>query len=203
MITEEILYTPKQRLIISTHPQLCLLCMASRRKPMAGNVWNDRLKPICTSGLCPQKLRHPYICIFSKKPTFTVRGLCKDAVMDTQYKFSDHKPGPANARYLQAPHRSYVGPKGWIISKDNTDDKWRMTHYHYTDLTLTMLDSDALPVGRHKWLVENNVCQEGKTSTEILQISGCQEDQFTCDDGKCLEMSQRCNNIEVGKKQLL
>ena len=78
-----------------------------------------------------------------------------------------------------------------------------MTHYHYTDLTLTMLDSDALPVGRHKWLVENNVCQEGKTSTEILQISGCQEDQFTCDDGKCLEMSQRCNNIEVGKKQLL
>ena len=65
------------------------------------------------------------------------------------------------------------------------------------DLTLTMLDQDSLPVGRHKWLVENNVCNEGETSSEILQLSGCEEGQFTCDDGKCLEMSQRCNNIEV------
>ena len=61
-----------------------------------------------------------------------------------------------------------------------------------------MLDQDTVPVGRHKWLVENNVCNEGKSSSEILLISGCKEDQFTCDDGKCVDISQRCNNIEVG-----
>ena len=87
------------------YPQLCLMCLASRRKPVGGNVWNGRLKPICTSGVCPQKMKQPYICIFSKKPTFTVRGLCKDAVMDTQYKFADHKPGSAD--YGQHQHRSY------------------------------------------------------------------------------------------------
>ena len=53
-----------------------------------------------------------------------------------------------------------------------------------------MLDSDNLPVGRHKWLMENNVCQEGKTSNEILQMSGCREDQLTC--------VFRCLNLEVG-----
>ena len=60
-----------------------------------------------------------------------------------------------------------------------------------------MLDQDSLPVGKHKWLVENNACKEGKTSTEILQLSACEEEQFTCNDGKCLDIHQRCNNIEV------
>ena len=88
-------------------------------------------------------------------------------------------------------------PKGWVISRNKTDARWRMSHYYYTDLTLTMLDADALPVGRHKWLVENNVCNEGLTSPEELLISGCDDTQFTCDDGKCLDISQRCNNVEV------
>ena len=101
--------------------------------------------------------------------------------MDTQYKLEDHKPGEMG---LQKDSRGFVGPKGWRISKNLTDKKWRMTHYHYVDNTLTMLDMDALPVGRHKWLVEKNVCSEGETSSMELQISGCEEDQFTCDDGK-------------------
>ena len=151
---------------------------------------------MCMADTCSSLFRDFYICSFSTEPTFTVRGLCKDAVMDTQYKLDEHKPRPVG--YMKGHDRSFVGPKGWIISRNKTDQKWRMTHYHYKDLSLTMLDTDSLPVGRHKWLVENNVCQEGKTSTEILQISGCQQEQFTCDDGKCLDISQRCNNIEVG-----
>ena len=142
--------------------------------------------------MCTQVRGSSYTCLFLKEPTFNVRGLCKSAVMDTQYKLAEHKPGgwPYDPR-------GYVGPKGWTISKNGTDGKWKMTHYFYTDLTLTMLDKDVLPVGRHKWLVENNVCNEGETSSMILQISGCEEGQFTCDDGKCLDIAQRCNNIEV------
>ena len=34
---------------------------------------------------------------------------------------------------------------------------------------------------------------------EILQLSACDEGQFTCDDGKCLDIAQRCNNIEERK----
>ena len=93
--------------------------------------------------------------------------------------------------------RSYIGPKGWTISRDPADKLWRMQHRSYEDLTLTMLDMDALPIGRHNWRVENNVCNRGETSIESLLISACREDQFTCDDGKCLDITQRCNNIEV------
>ena len=129
---------------------------------------------------------------------FSVRGLCNDAVMDTQYKFASHAPGKMLDNIDETTSaRSYVGPKGWIISRNETDRKWRMSHYHYTDQTLTMLDMDMLPMGRHKWMIENNVCNEGLTSSQVLQISGCNTQQFTCDDGKCINISQRCNNIEV------
>ena len=115
--------------------------------------------------------------------------------MDTQFKFADPNPGEFATDKLES--RSFVGPKGWVIARNETDMRWRMSHYHYTDLTLTMLDQDTLPIGRHKWLVENNVCREGITSAEVLLVSGCDEGQFTCDDGKCLQIEQRCNNIEV------
>ena len=136
------------------------------------------------------------MCVFQKNPTFNVRGLCKDAVMDTQYKLESHGPGIIDTKFYPDT-RSYVGPKGWKIVRGKTDKKWRMSHYHYKDLTLTMLDMDMLPMGRHKWLVENNVCTEGVTSSQVLQISGCNSQQFTCDDGKCIDLAQRCNNIEV------
>ena len=124
----------------------------------------------------------------------SVRGLCKEAVMDTQYKFARHAPAKI---YQNTESRRYIGPKGWIISRNIKDGRWRMSHYHYTHLTVTMLDMDTLPVGRHKWRMENNVCNEGVTSSQELQISACSEEQFTCEDGKCIRISQRCNNIEV------
>ena len=113
--------------------------------------------------------KYGYVCKFSKEPTFLVRGFCKEAKMDTEYKLENHRPGPA-AGY-EKNTRGFVGPKGWRISLNLTDKRWRMTHYHYVDLSLTKMDLDALPVGRHKWMIENHVCNEGQTSAVVLQIS--------------------------------
>ena len=66
-----------------------------------------------------------------------------------------------------------------------------------------MIDKNNLPFGRHKWRLENNICNEGKTNLETLQLSSCPEGGFTCDDGKCLDISQRCNNIEVRNDQTI
>ena len=124
--------------------------------------------------------------------------------MDTQYKFAEHREGPiGHGRYDGDAPRDYVGPKGWIISQNMTDDVWTLSHYFYTTLTLTMVDKDMLPVGRHKWRVENNVCNEGETSSEVLLLSGCKEAQFNCDDGKCLDITQRCNSLEVRLRYLI
>lgn len=188
-------YLLPQMMTYYKSPKLCVSCFSSMKKPKQGRPWRDHKEPLCLDEKCAAQRARSYTCVFPEEPTFTIRGLCKDAVMDTQYKFADHIPGSAEPGEYDC--RSYVGPKGWVISRNKTDKKWRMSHYYYTDLTLTMLDSDSLPVGRHKWLIENNVCNEGETSAQELQLSGCQEGQFTCDDGKCLDIFQRCNNIEA------
>ena len=184
-----------QQATFYNYPQVCCMGYNSRINPIIGNFFQERTKSIIENTLCTMRRFDDYICMFLTEPTFRLRGLCKNAVMDTQYKLAEHKPGTLTQGKQDT--REYVGPKGWTISRNRTDKKWRMSHYYYTDLTLTMLDQDALPVGKHKWLVENNACKEGQTSSEILQLSGCEEEQFTCNDGKCLDIHQRCNNIEV------
>ena len=180
----------------------CCVCFSHMKKPIPKTDWLSRDFPWCHYVSCYQERKVSVLCVFPHQPTFTIRGLCKSAVMDKEYKIAKHEPMDLDADVSHFEWgldnmRSYVGPKGWIISANQTDKSWTLSHYHYTDLTLTMIDKDNLPFGRHKWLIQNNVCTEGKTSTQVLQISGCTARQFTCDDGKCIDISQRCNNIEV------
>ena len=115
-----------QTLTYYKFPQLCVWCLGNRKKALDGDFWNNRLESICPVETCYNLWKYPFICVFSAEPRFIARGLCKDSVMDTQYKFADHKPGPTG--WGKGEYRSYVGPKGWVISRNKTDRRWRMTH---------------------------------------------------------------------------
>ena len=181
----------------------CMRCFDGLNKRYPDSLWWWVEGAWCLPTICSQLNPKSVICQFDKEPTFTLRGLCKDALMDTQYKLAEPEPFDLDLD-LTTPTvyggddvRGYVGPKGWVISRNRTDKRWWMTHYYYTDLSLTMMTQNMLPLGRHKWKIENNVCNEGTTNYQTLQLSACAQGQFTCDDGKCLDISQRCNNIEV------
>ena len=198
---------PTYHMTIYSPMQFCISCLSPLLEPPEDHDFFSIKNPSCLLETCDYKRTDQIPCVFNNEPNFSVRGLCEDAVMDIHYKFLDHKPmnqsenlGMADWGYDNT--RGYVGPKGWTISRSPGDKLWRMEHISYEELSLTMLDMDALPVGRHQWRIENNVCNQGETSIETLLISGCQEDQYTCDDGKCLNINQRCNNIEVSQVSL-
>ena len=79
-------------------PQLCISCLSSMKDPKEGQSWRDHKEPFCPNEKCTVKFERGFICMFPNEPVFTVRGLCKDAVMDTQYKFADHIPGGLSTR---------------------------------------------------------------------------------------------------------
>ena len=62
-----------------------------------------------------------------------------------------------------------------------------------------MIDDPLLSfgLGRHWWKVSGDTwCNKGESYKTWLMFSGCdQSREFTCDDGQCIKMEKRCNQM--------
>ena len=56
-------------------------------------------------------------------------------------------------------------------------------------------------LGKHNWTISKDAykCNRGKPYTTTLKLTGCKEGEFTCDDGQCIEMKRRCDQV-TGKE---
>ena len=53
-------------------------------------------------------------------------------------------------------------------------------------------------MGKHEWTVSGDVfeCNEGQPYKTVMKLSGCNPGgEFTCNDGQCVTMEQRCNQM--------
>ena len=48
-------------------------------------------------------------------------------------------------------------------------------------------------LGRHTWQILNDSrqCEDGSNYSHSLSLSSCAEQQFSCDDGSCVDMTLR------------
>ena len=54
----------------------------------------------------------------------------------------------------------------------------------------------SFAMGKHKWTIEGDIdCNTGEPYVTELKLSGCQEGNFTCNDGQCVSMDKRCNQL--------
>ena len=77
------------------------------------------------------------------------------------------------------------------------EKKWRIedTVHNATAETTASLEDYAL--GKQEWLITGDDinCHQGKNYSTFLKLTGCREDEFTCDDGECVLMEQRCDQL--------
>ena len=54
----------------------------------------------------------------------------------------------------------------------------------------------SFTLGKHNWTIigDENCNDENEYITE-LKMSACQENEFTCNDGQCVSMEERCNQL--------
>ena len=51
-------------------------------------------------------------------------------------------------------------------------------------------------LGKHNWTIKGDEgCSSEDTYITELKMSGCQEENFTCNDGQCVEIDLRCNQF--------
>ena len=126
-----------------------------------------------------------FACTSPERPYLTVRGLCSESVFDTSIKFSLNKDG----------HVEYFGERNTFIEFDYKKTMWVMTSLPYPEVVATALSPGyTLALGSKTWIIENDRCG-AKHEQKLLKITSCTEGLFTCADGRCVDISKRCNSI--------
>ena len=92
---------------------------------------------------------------------------------------------------------AFFGTLSTIIEYDHEVSHWIGTTVGNS--RNTRLESESLKenylLGKHKWKIVNDsvACHKGEPYTRLVKITGCAEDQFTCNDGQCILMESRCD----------
>ena len=126
-------------------------------------------------------------CKFEKKISLSLSGLCDTSPVDKVYALIEPAKGVSD-RY-----GTFAGTTGWTIDFDKEINTWKIYHNFFTHYTIKMLDSSRRPFGKKTWEVSNYICAQGETVPLVLLLSNCNDDQFTCNDGQCIDIERRCD----------
>ena len=128
-------------------------------------------------------------CQYAHQPILILRGFCVDAPLDRFYT-PKQMVSTANDLILL----------GQLISKIQYNDglsQWILSDTLSNMTAVSGATKVSYVLGKHKWTVRNDVfCKDSKPYTKNLKLSGCNhEGDFTCNDGQCITMDKRCNQV--------
>ena len=136
-------------------------------------------------------------CMNKKAPILQLRGLCpkselrtNDESMGTQYLPKQLAKSPTDI--------ILVGGISTRIQYNDNSSQWILTNLVHSVTAVSDSSKISYVLGKHEWTVTNDVfeCNKGQPYTTVLKLTGCNPDgEFTCDDGQCVNMIQRCNQI--------
>ena len=129
------------------------------------------------------------LCHFPKTPVLRLRGLCKGSNIDIHYT-------------LKAVNGSkvFLGSIGTVLSFSPTrlrPNIWSLAVNAKSTEASTSAQETSYILGRHTWTITNDTisCQRVAASKRILKMTSCSDGQFTCRNGDCVSMAERCDQV--------
>ena len=141
---------------------------------------------------CHVNKAHPLQCACQTQGQMflTLRGLCHDSNID-QYFVPRNKNKDGQT--------VFYGISRTVIEYHQDDALWHLSVVGIEEKTVATTEASKVSflLGSHIWTVthDNKDCFKGKPYKAILKLSGCQETEFTCHDGQCIRMEERCDQI--------
>ena len=127
-------------------------------------------------------------CVCERVPFLylELRGLCANSIIDKHYH-------PWN-NFSNSNEILLVGEKQSTIKFDETRKRWNLSVEGYTVIGFSNASHHTYSLGKHKWSIIGDSGCTNEVEKE-LKLTSCKIGKFTCDDGQCVMMEQRCNQL--------
>ena len=136
-----------------------------------------------------------------------MRGICSSSVLATNHQFLPKQLAASPNDVF------FVGATSFQIRYNDSSKQWILTDAVSSVRAELKATKVSYSLGKHEWTVNNDhfPCNKEEPYKIFLKLSGCIDGDFTCDDGQCVKMNQRCNQVpncrdesdEVGCKILV
>ena len=132
-------------------------------------------------------------CSYPTQPLLKLRGVCSSSSIDNLFLL---KQLPTNTNFM-----IILGQTTTRIDYNNTISRWILTDAVHGVTGSSRATKRSYLLGKHEWTISNDdyECGKGRQYTNMLKLTGCAEDEFTCDDGQCIKMERRCDQV-TGKE---
>ena len=131
-----------------------------------------------------------FACIRKHKPGkyLELKGLCRGTSFDIYYKPINHL---VDSRKL-----TLQGLRHTLITYKNEEEIWILSVRDSNAPGISKASHASFTLGKHKWTLKGDRGRKkGESYVTALKMSGCEEGSFTCNDGRCVSMDQRCNQL--------
>ena len=130
-------------------------------------------------------------CSYLAQPLLRLLGLCSTSLIDDWLFTPKQLSGnPGNMILL--------GMFTTRIEYNDTSSQWMLTSAKSDITAVSEASKLSYLLGKHNWTISNDIyeCNGGMPYTTMLKMTGCKEEgEFTCNDGQCIKMEERCNQL--------
>ena len=128
----------------------------------------------------------------------TLRGICPNMFVDTNYVLSLHM---YHDGFLK-----FIGSSIYEIRFSKEGQAWQLvdisTEVVIANMETNLGDTSDYPIGTYTWIFANETCTDKSDAQgKMMNFYSCSRDEFPCENGECIEMAKRCNRREDCKDQ--
>lgn len=127
-------------------------------------------------------------CQYQHTPILRLLATCPGSVLDKEYI---PKQLPNNPEII------ILGKDHSKLQYDDTLGLWVLNDARFQVSATTEATRESYVLGKHNWTIKGDgkACGKGELYNIQMKLTGCSEEEFTCDDGQCIKMEERCDQL--------